>query len=271
MKQLLVIISLTFSVNLFAKEKEGKELSQGCLSSREYITTVNYLRKSKEFKLDEKQIRSIADKVSLGCSEASKRFIMITNLLVKSSLDSKSALEIAIKFASKTEAEVRTFIYIFKRSFLKNYLDLDIRTSVNVALTLSDKFDGDQKNSQETFNEILRLCGSRNGLDMPNKKCAELAANVAKKGESFKESVGKKFVHLFEYLVSRSGPNLPSFEAVKIAEELIGFGPTVYTNFLHGYKFAISKSGLNLSRNQSIEFGKKMAMRSVKTESADSK
>lgn len=256
---------------VMAKEKDGNELVKGCLSSREYITAVNFLRKSKEFKLDEKQIRSIADQVSMGCSEASKRFIMITNLLVKSSLDSKSALEIAIKFASKTEEEVRTFIYIFKRSYLKNFLDLDIRTSVNVAMTLSDKFDGDQKNSQETFNEILRLCRSRNGLDMPNKKCAELAANVAKKGEKFKESVGKKFVHLFEYLIQTSGPNLPSFEAVKIAEELIAYGPMAYKNFYHGYKFALSKKGLNLSRNQSIEFGKKMAKRSLKADSADSK
>jgi hypothetical protein len=266
MKRILIILSLIFSTQLFAKEKDGKKLIEGCLSSREYITAVNFLRKSKEFKLDEKQVRSIADKVSLGCTGASKRFIMITNLLVKSSLDSKSALEVAIKFASKAEAEVRTFIYIFKRSFLKNFLDLDIRTSVNVALKLSDKFDGDQKNSQYTFNEILRLCQSRNGLDMPNKKCAELAASVAKKGENYKEAVGKKFVHLFNYLVNRKGPNLPSFEAVKIADELIAFGPMVYKNFLQGYKFAISKKGLNLTRNQAIEFGKKMAKRSKKSE-----
>jgi len=266
MKSLLLILTLALSFPVLSKEKEGKDLVKGCLSSREYITAVNFLRKSKEFKLDEKQVRSIADKVSMGCSGASKRFIMITNLLVKSTLDSKSALEVAIKFASKTEPELRTFIYIFKRSYLKNFLDLDIRTSVNIALKLSDKFDGDQKNSQETFNEILRLCQSKNGLDMPNKKCAELAANVAKRGEKFKYSVGKKFVHLFNYLVKTNGPNLPSFEAVKIAEELIAFGPMVYKNFYHGYRFAISKKGLNLTRNQSIEFAKKMARRSVKEE-----
>jgi hypothetical protein len=266
MKHIIIILSLLCSIQIFAKDKDGKKLIDVCLSSREYITAVNFLRKNKAFNLDEKQVRSVADKVSKGCTGASKRFIMITNLLIKSSLDSKSAIEIAIKFAAKTESEVRTFIYIFKRSFLKKFLDLDIRNSVNIALKLSDKFDGDHKNSQKTFNDILRLCQSRNALDMPNRKCAELAADIAKKGEKFKEPVGKKFVHLFNYLVKSDGPNLPSFEAVKISDELIAYGPMVYKNFLQGYKFAVSKKGLNLTRNQAIAFGKKMAKRSTKSD-----
>lgn len=272
MKVLIFIFILQLTcLDVFAMPAGSGKVLEQCKSSREYITALNFLRKKKHFSLEENQVRDLADRVSKGCTGASRRFIIVTNLLVRSNLDSKTALEIALKFAPKTEGEVKTFTYIFKRSYLRNYLDLDLRTSINVALKLSDLFDGDQKNSQVTFNDILRLCHSKSGLDMPNKKCAELAARVAKLGEKFKDPVGRNFINLFNFLIKRKGPNLPSFEAVKIAEELIAFGPMAYKNFLQGYKLATSKKGLNLTRNQSVEFGKKMAKRSIRPEEASLK
>ena len=271
-KQVLMTLSITtlilpFSASVFAaKKKDIKEYETQCLASREYITSVRYLRKQKVFALDEKQIRSLADSVSKGCTGASKRFILVTNLLVKTGLDSKSALLMGVKLSDKTEKEVKTFTYIFKRSFLKSYLDLDIKTSIDIAYMLADKFDGDHSNSQRTFNQILKLCNSKGQLDMPNRTCAKLAARVAKAGANYKKPLGSGFRKLFHYLIKTDGPNLPSFKAIEITEKILNNGPTASKNFIQAYRFGISKKGLNFNRGQAINFAKKMASRTVESD-----
>jgi hypothetical protein len=247
-----------------AKKDKDKEYKEQCLAAREYITTVGFLREHKDFALNEKQIRTLADKVSLGCTDASKRFVLVTKLLVKTGLDSKSALQLASKLSAKTKKEIKTFTYIFKRSYLKEFLDLDIKTSIDIAYKLADKFDGNHGNSQRTFNQVLRLCNHRGELDMPNRACAQLAARVAKSGEDFKRPLGDGFKKLFKYLTQRKGPNLATFKAIKIAEDVMKNGPKSSQNFIKAYQFAIAKKGLNVSRDQSISFAQKIALRTVK-------
>jgi hypothetical protein len=272
MKKILIILALSFIILplfgksgkvLAAKNKEIKEYKTQCLASREYITSVRYLRKQKTFSLDEKQIRSLADSVSKGCTGASKRFILITKLLVKTGLDSRSALLMGVKLSHKTEKEVKTFTYIFKRSFLKSFLDLDIKTSIDIAYMLADKFDGNHSNSQRTFNQILKLCNSRGQLDMPNRTCAKLAARVAKSGENYKKPLGSGFKKLFHYLIKIDGPNLPTFKAIEISENILKNGPTAAKNFIQAYRFGVAKKGLNITRGQAIDFAKKLASRTL--------
>lgn len=267
---IFILTALNTQLAWSAKRQKDIEFLDQCQSTREYITAVRFLRKKKDFSLDEKQVRTIADKVSLGCTGASKRFIIITNLLVKTGLDSKSAIEMGVKFASKSELEMKTFSYIYKRSFLKSYLDLDIRTSIEIAYSLADKFNGKHTNSQRTFNQVLRLCNNREQLDLPNKKCANLAARVAKAGEKYKKPLGDGFRSLFNYLIRKSGPNLPTFQAVEMSEVVMRSGPMSAKNFIQAYKFALSKNGLNVPRGKALEFAKKMGTRTLPTEAKNS-
>ena len=265
----LILCFFLFSTPLFSANlvKKSAFLNQ-CLSSREYITTVGFLRDKKFFKLDQKQILSVAGQVSQGCTGASKRFIIVTNLLVKTGLNSKDAIRLGIKFSAKTDKEVKTFTYIYKRAFLKKFLDLDIKSSIEVATMLSDKFDGNHSNSQRTFNQVLGLCNRQDGLDLPNKKCAILAARVAKSGEGFKRPIGDGFRSLFHYLIKKSGPNLPAFKALELAEEVMKNGPLSSKNFILAFKFATSKKGLNIPNTKAIEFAKLMAKRTLQKELA---
>ncbi len=247
-----------------AKRSDDKVYTEQCLSAREYITAVRFLRQQKDFSLNEKQIRTLADTVSKGCTGSSKRFILVTKLLVKTGLDSRSSLKLAVKLSNRTEKEIKTFTYIFKRSYLKDFLDLDIKTSIDIAYMLANKFDGNHLNSQRTFNQILRLCNHKGQLDMPSKTCAKLAARVAKSGKDFKKPIGDGFKKLFHYLIKSDGPNLATFKALQLAEEMMKNGPKSSRNFIQAYKFGISKKGLNVTRGQSINFAKKIASRTIK-------
>ncbi len=260
------MIFFIFNNDAYAVKRDQKSYLAQCLSSREYITTTRFLTKKKEFSLNTKQIEEVADLVSKGCTGASKRFIIVTNLLVKTGLDTKSSIKMAMKFAGKTEKEVKTFTYIFKRSYLKKYLDLSLPHAIEIAFLLADKFDGNHLNSQRTFNQVLRLCNGRGELDMPNMLCANLAARVAKSGENFSRPLGDGFRKLFQYLIKRNGPNLAAYKAIELTEKVMKYGPTASRNFIQAYQFAISKKGLNVAKGQAISFGEKLAQRTLPTE-----
>ena len=77
-----------------------------CLSAREYITTVNYFRTNKDFGLSEKEIQKTADKVSMGCSGASQRFIKIVKVLTKMGIDTRSSIENGFSFVNKMSSSI---------------------------------------------------------------------------------------------------------------------------------------------------------------------
>ena len=83
-------------------QKQQVKLSQrsplkiSCTSAREYVTTLEYLRAHQELGVNESQARKIADQVSRGCSGSAKRFVSVLELLIKSHIAGRNALESAV-------------------------------------------------------------------------------------------------------------------------------------------------------------------------------
>ena len=238
---------------------------ENCTSSKEFITTLNYLKQKKEFSLNQKDAFNTAIKVSKGCSYSSSRFINALELLLKINLTAADAVKVAIRVANSSEAKSDAFEDVLKRSFTKKYLDLPLKDSIKYALALSIDFKGDPTTARNDFKRLVEFCKDEDYLEMPIIKCAAIALEVSKHTVKFKESLVSSFIDLFEFQIKKDGPNLPSFNALEITREVISAGPMAEENFKLAYEYAIRKNpGLNYDRANAIKFAKRMALLSYR-------
>lgn len=221
MKLLIFILastSLYSSAFSAVKNLKENESLVACESTREYVTTVEFLRDKKDFGLNTNQIYKIADKVSLGCSGASQRFIKISNLLTRVGVDSTSALKHALKFSKKEDSFVDAFITVFKQTYTPSKLDLDALNSLNISLKLSVEFKGNIEHAVKDFDELVDFCKSRKEMDLPLPLCAQLATRVTRLGQNFDEQIAPAFIELVKFLEENSkGPKQPKSVVLKIA------------------------------------------------------
>jgi hypothetical protein len=261
---LLTISGVLSSGISFASVSKPKDLIH-CEATREYVTTVEYLRDKKDFGLQPDQIYKYADTISQGCSGASARFIKISQLLTKVGIDSNSAIGHAQKFSQKDDSFVDAFITIFKQTYDPKNLDLDALNALNISLKLSVEFSGVVKHAVQDFDQLVKFCKSQKEMDLPLPQCAELAARVTRLGQDYNSQIAPAFIELVKFLEeSNKGPKRPKSDVLKIAESVVKHGPLSAKNFIDAYRYAVSKNGLNFNEMQAIEFGSKMASRSSK-------
>ncbi|MGZ3788233.1 MAG: hypothetical protein ACXVLQ_06895 [Bacteriovorax sp.] len=246
----------------FANAEAIKEKDQFCHSSKEYITVFRYLEAQKNFSLKKEEMMKIADVASKGCNGAARRFIEINDLLIKAGLETSDALKIAMKFTDKSDQTTDTFATIFKETFLKEYLDLDLKTSLEFSLKLAFDNENDPAMIKNDFQKIVKFCLDHKGLDLSGPKCSDLAAKVAGSGAKFKLEMAPTFLGHYDFLTDKEGADLATYKALEVSLKLIDAGPLSVVNFKDAYKFAISKSGLDLTKSEAINYAELMAQRS---------
>lgn len=242
-------------------EAKVESATSTCNFSKEYITTLEYLREQKNFSIPEQESRKIAEKVSLlGCTSSAQRFIRITSLLSKAGLPTREAIQFGLDFSKRKDAEVQTFSLVFKQAFLEDSLDLDVSTSIHMASQLSLEFNGDTRNVREDFIHLLNFCLDEKSLNLPRPQCGAFAVRVAHLGEKFEGKISRPFIELFDFLRSSSGPQLVTGQALSLAEQLITGGRASYDNFTQAFKYGTAKQGLNLPIQEAVDFAKKMTL-----------
>jgi len=266
--KLILIPFILSSFSLAYASKEAKPLDElkSCESTKEYVTTVQFLRDKKDYGLKNGDILKIADEISLGCSGASERFIKVTTLLTKVGIDTKSALETAKKFAAKGDSFVEAFITIFKQTYSSSELDLDALNAMNISTKLSVEFDGTVEHAVSDFNDLAQFCKDRKEMDLPVPQCAQMATRITRLGQKYDEAIAEPFIKLVKFLEeSKKGPEQPKSQVIKIAEKVIANGPLASENFINAYKYGVKKDGLGISDKDAIAFGIKMSKRSYST------
>jgi len=260
-----MVLFLVFSSGLFAaKNKDSKSL-KSCLSAREYITAIEFLRDFKDLQVTDKTARTYADYVSQGCSGAGQRFIKVATLLTKVGVDSKSALESARSFIHQSDKVVEAFIKTYKVSYEEDFLDLDALSAMRISLSLSSQFKGKPEIAREDFKQLAIYCKDKDKLDLPLPTCAKLATDIALLSEHFNKPIAKSFIDLLEFASQESdGPGLDLKSALETSQELIKYGPKAHINFKQAYKYGVKKSGLGLSAKNALRFAKNIAKRSSK-------
>jgi hypothetical protein len=241
-----------------AKAEETE--TENCRSSREYITVLEYLRGQKAFALSDAESQRVSERVAGLCNGAAVRFITTVNLLVKSTLPTRTALETGVDVARGTTAQSKAFAEIFRKTYLAEYLDLDPQTSLRIAKTLSTDFLGDPEIAARDYSQTIDFCLNRKGLDLTRPYCAELAARIARLGDRYPYGAARLFQDAYDYVSSDSSraPNRPTAEAVKLAEEITAQGPSGLANFREAYRYAISSGGLQVADHEALVFAKKM-------------
>ncbi len=253
-------------IELIAKSEAGElELVKkyNCEAAKEYITAFNFLKEKKEFAIETPDARDVATKVAAGCTGAAKRFIQVVELLAASKLDGRNAILIATELARGTDEQTETFMLVFKKAFLRDYLDMNLRASIVLAQKLSLKFKGNQKLVQDSFERMAKFCISTNKLDLSRPQCGEIAARIAAYGENHKENIAKKYIEAVEYLMAKDKANIALFEAMRVAEQLVSISPYAVENFVKAFEYAQSKNGLKFDRKSAINFGRDIAGKTV--------
>ena len=261
----IVLIFVLFCVNVHAAKSPKTEYPyKNCLSAREYITTVNFLREKKEFGLSEKEISNVADQVSSGCSKASKNFIKILSVLNKMGIDTRTSLKFSIEIANKGEDHTHAFLKVFKQVYDPEYLDLDVLTSLNLSLKLANSNDPNVKKSLKDFKNLVEFCIENKSMELSSLKCANLATDVTVIGKQFRKPISKTFIELIEFIQNdKEGPKLDRNASYQTAIKVIRNGELSSKNFKEAFIFASSKKGLKLPVADAVKFAIKISQKSM--------
>ncbi|EQC46682.1 hypothetical protein [Bacteriovorax sp. Seq25_V] len=256
----LLLLSLVTSTH--AAQTKPKILS--CHSSKEFITAYNFLKSKTELKLEDKKIHSIALKVSAGCTNSAKRFLKVFETLTRAEVDSRSSLEYAKKYSNMSDNSTEAFLTIFKETFLKDFLDLDIKTSLSLADKITTDDDKNIKTTKEDFQQIVKFCKKSSGLELNGKKCSELALEVLNSSVKYKTSIYKVFEDSFKFLTNQTTVNLPSYQAIDIAKKISSYGPKAFENFKETYQFLNKKELYSKDRKYLLDSALEVTMNSTK-------
>lgn len=234
---------------------EQKINEQNCTSAKEYITTYNFLKSAKEYQINEINIREVALKVSKGCTGAAQRFVHSFEVLMKARAGTHTALSLASALANMSDNHNVAFIYIFTRSFLKEFMDMDFVTSIQLARSLSTDYKGDVTIALSDFKELTQFCANSESLSLSKPQCAQLAARIAKYSESNQTPIAASFIKAYNYFRTKENLQMPIQQAVKMAERIIKISPYAIENFIVAHDFASEqKDGLNLPTKQALLF-----------------
>jgi hypothetical protein len=231
-----------------------------CTPSKEFITTVNYLRDQEALALKNEDLQKTALDVSAGCRGAAQRFIRVSRLLIKSNLDSNSALATAKEIALRDDNDADAFITIFKYAYADDYLDLNIAEALNLARSFSVAYKGKPSLAEKDFEALAEYCVDKKELAFERPRCVELTTSLTRLGEKYEAPIAKNFIATVKFLrEGKDSPNLKVDDAVKLATELISISPDAPNNFELAYAFSSSPKGLKLSKAQAIDMAKKIA------------
>ena len=230
-----------------------------CSSAKEYVTTYNYLdSQKKSYGLSQEEIKLTANEVSKGCEGAAGRFIKSFNLMSKVGLGGRSSLKTAVVLANSTDQQAEAFREIFLMAYLEKNLNLDMRTSYQLAKGLSVDYLGNTEISVKDFKSITSFCMKNKFSGLSFVSCAKIASEVIKSSQSFARSIAQDFIDTFLYIRKGDSLKLNISESMAMAVEVVSTSPGAGENFKLAYEFGISKEGLNYSANQAVQFARKI-------------
>lgn len=254
----VVILSLLFGSNLWA-QAEYEDYVVKCPAAKEYITTLNYLRDRESLGFNEAEMQEASLKVSKGCLGAAERFTKTFETMMKTQAGARGSLALAMELADKTDSYTETFLEIFKKSYLAEYLDLDYGTALQMARSLSIEYTGDPIIAEKDFLRLVDFCTNDKWLGLSKPRCGVIAGRVIKTAENFKREVAPLFEKVFEFIISDRGPTPDLMMALDLSEKLVAMGPDSPENFMQAYRFAVNEDGLRLTAKDSIDFAMKIS------------
>jgi hypothetical protein len=232
---------------------------RSCSRTQEYITVIEFLR-THDWAIPEQDLRKIARRVALRCPGSAGRFIRVGALLTEAGVSPRNALSLAIRYAEKDDEQSSRFIALFKKLYLENGLDLDLRTSAVMAHELSGELNGSLPGVEREFAQIADFCVAGSGLDQGKPKCARFAASIIQSAKDQSPGVYQRWKRAFDFLGSPNGARLTTASAATLAVEIVSAGDVGTESFIQAYKYALSSRGLKLDRGSALDFSRQLIL-----------
>lgn len=255
-----LVTVLPLSPSLHAEEKDNY-----CLSHREFITTLEYMRNQDHYEMGEKFSQETAHEVSKGCTGAAQRFVRVYELLVKVEAGARSSAQYAIELSKMTDAHVDAFMGVFKNAYEPKKLDLDVFSAMKIAHRLSSDYKGDVKQALSDYESLVEFCLDEKHIGAPAPQCAVLAADIATMGEEHSSPISQSFMKLYSWLRTHDQAGVSVSKAIEIAKNVVKTHPKAVDNFIAAYEYALKDKGLHYSANQSLAFAMDITHRAVAT------
>lgn len=236
-----------------------------CTSAKEFQLTYEELKKQDLVSLSERDQIYVAYEVSKGCVGAHLRFQKIFTILVKSGVDKKKSIQIALHFALKTPEQTEAFLLVFKGSFLEKYMDLDFKSALATSLNLALNIKGNPQNAAEDFREILDYCLTHKTTGLPYKVCAPYTLQLAKYSHHYPSGMKKSFTELMVFFAEQKEIEYSMAKSLKLSAKLLRKGPQAVENFYEQFRYAVSEK-MRLPAKAAIELAVKVAENSLREE-----
>jgi len=228
-----------------------------CKATEEYIKTLEFLRK--EEVIPENEARQIARKVSEGCGGASERFIKAYLMMQKSGVSLQKSVDVGLALTKEDPLTVRNFHEIFEKMYLGEYLDVNFKSSFEIAFELSRNFKGNLEMARKDFNEFSKFCMDHKKVGLSVTQCAKLAVSFARLSQYYPRGVFSEFKTIYELLREDKRFGVGLKEGLELSEQILQNGPAAKLNFIQAYNYATTKSGMNLTGREALTFALGMA------------
>lgn len=226
-----------------------------CRSVEEFIKTFDYLTETKGTPALLAEKARISKETALNCSGASVRFAKAFSTLTAAGIIGKDAARIATDLSAKSMGEVDSFLRIFRVSFSKDGLDLDLENSVRIARSLTLDSAISSELSRDDFENIAKACVNSPQLSLGKSVCSDLALRVAKSGEKWGGGIAQSFLNLQDFLTKKSELSLSLKTSIEIAERLTSCGGRfVYDDLQKWLTFSKKKETLGLAEKSALTY-----------------
>ncbi len=253
------VFSLVVSTNIFSLEIKR------CDSSKEFITSYNYLKDKKELELPVKSIFSHAKEISANCTGAANRFIQTVNFLVDAEIPSSEALKKGKSISALSDQHLEAFLSIFKKIYIEKYFDLSAIKSLKIASELTENTKKSPAKILTDFEILGEYCMGKEGLELGFEKCSDFIASTLSNSNEYDETISESVISFIDFLTKEEkGPKLPINQALVETEKTALYGISGFNNFKEGFIFSFSEKGLGLGLKESLDLGRDLSKNAIK-------
>ncbi|PIT99293.1 MAG: hypothetical protein COT74_09810 [Bdellovibrionales bacterium CG10_big_fil_rev_8_21_14_0_10_45_34] len=242
------------------KNPDWKVLSgQGCSSSKEFVTTLEFLRSWDQTPLLDASSQNIALQVAEGCTGAAARFVRAFEMMAKVGVTPANSIPLAVKLSQKSDGYLHSFVTLFENAYSKERLDLDLWTSLRLAQRWSLDTAAPPEVISATYNQFVAFCLDSGEVEYSKPQCAEWSSKWLAVAEKFQRDVFGSFERLFHFLIDHQEAGFTLAKSLTLTHEVLSYHPDAEENFRTAYVYALKQDGLAGTKETAVNMGLKLA------------
>ena len=259
---LVLFLMGIFCIPQIVRAAVAEDKKKFCESSQEFIDTVEYLRKQKDFVIPEMEIVKVALKISENCTDAAAKFKKMLTTLVKTGVNFDHALKFSILYSKEDTEAVDAFLALYEGLVVEKKFNLPFYQAFETAKAFAESSRSTNKGQlKKDFLGFLGFCmGEDNGAYLTMDMCRQLSFKYLKLHTIYERGVFDDFKSLFQFLRDKRETGLPISTALQITQTTLEYGPGSRRNFIAAFNYGLKD--LSMKPEQALRLAIRMAAQS---------